>query len=76
MIETSIIVAVIIGLIQVVKTAGFPSKFAPLLSVALGVGAVYLTGGEATTGLALFNGVLYGLMASGLYSGVKAVATT
>lgn len=71
MIEVAIIVAVIVGVVQVVKMAGLPSRFAALFSIALGLVAAFLVAPEATTGLTAFNGVLYGLMASGLYSGVR-----
>lgn len=72
MIETGIIIAAIVGLVEVVKAFGLNSHFAPALSVALGVLFAFGVAVEATVGLTVFNGILYGLMASGLYSGTRA----
>jgi hypothetical protein len=67
----SVAVAVIIGLVEVVKRIGLPSKFAPLVSVILGVGFSFIFPGE-TIGLTILFGVVTGLTACGLYSGTKA----
>jgi len=75
MIEVGIIVAVIIGLIQAIKAIGLPSQFAPIISIMLGVIASYFVGEPGAIGVVVFNGVMYGLMASGLYSGVKATVS-
>lgn len=73
MIEISIIVAVVVGLTEAIKILGLPSRFSPIVSIALAISLSFLTN---TTGLAtqivLFDGLLIGLMASGLYSGAKA----
>ena len=63
------IVPVIVGLVQVIKAAGVPSKYAPLVSIILGIGFVALT----TVAWQAFvaQGIIAGLAASGLYSGVK-----
>ena len=66
-------VALIIGLAELVKKAGMPAKFVPILDVVLG-----LISGIAVYGVYLgngFNGVLIGLAlglsACGLFSGIK-----
>lgn len=63
------LVPVVVAATEVVKrTFGVPSRFVALISLVLGVGAVYLSAGS----LDILNGVVIGLSASGLYSGVKA----
>ena len=64
------IVPVILGLVQVAKQVGLPSKFAPLVSIALGVGLVALTG--ASWQADIVQGIIAGLAASGLWSSSKA----
>ncbi len=72
MLESGAIVAIIVGVTEVIKGAGLPSKFAPLVAVVLGLAASF--GIEGFGILAAFNGLIYGLSASGLYSGAKALA--
>ncbi len=71
MFDITIAVPILIALVSAAKTAGLPSRYAPLLSVVLGIVAFMLF----ATGYPLdkvFEGLLAGLAASGLYSGVKA----
>lgn len=66
----SAIVAVIIAICQALKYAGFPSRFIPLVSIALGIaGALYFGKSDLLTVLA---GIVTGLTASGLFSAFKA----
>lgn len=70
-----VLVPVVIGVTEVIKRAveraGFSSRFAPATSLILGViGATVFIGGM--NGPSVLQGVLVGLTASGLYSGVKA----
>ena len=72
-IETGVIIAIIIGLVAVAKKLGLESKFAPVLALILGVGinlVVKYLGAE--TGELVIGGIIAGLTACGLYSGVKA----
>jgi len=59
------------GLVEVVKRAGLPSKFAPLVSVVFGLVFGILVYPDPTQ--ATLMGLAYGLSASGLYSGGKAL---
>lgn len=69
--DLTIMVPVIIALVAGVKQAGMDSKYAPILSIIFGLAGFYLLGvGEI--GPRLFEGLVAGLTASGLYSGVKA----
>lgn len=70
------VVAIIVALVSTAKSAGLSGRWAPLLSVVLGLvvdiafKSVLL--GSVSTVVAAFAGLVSGLTASGLYSGVKA----
>lgn len=69
-------VAIIIALVQVAKKAGLPTRFAGVLSVLLGVAAgfaVMLSKGSTDYVGTIGAGVIAGLMASGSYSGTRAL---
>lgn len=66
-------VPVVLALVSAVKSAGMPSKFAPILSIVLGIIAGFLTVGLSVSGGV--EGLMVGLGASGLYSGTKALIT-
>jgi len=68
------IIPVVIGLVQVVKQVGLPTKFAPLASIVLGFGLVALT--SVTWPVAIVQGIIVGLAASGLWSGSKSTLTS
>ena len=66
-----VLVPVVLGVVQVFKIAGMTSRWAPLVSLVLGVaGAVFLIGGLDK--VSALQGIIAGLSASGLWSGVKA----
>jgi len=66
-----VITAVVIGVVQVAKQMGLPTKFAPLVAVLFGViAAIGLSFFQATFAV-IITGVIIGLSACGLYSGVK-----
>lgn len=70
MIEKSVMVAVIIGVSELVKKLGVPPKFLPLVNVGLGViGSFFLHDGELVG--RIVQGVIIGLSASGLYDQKK-----
>jgi len=70
--QDTLIVPVVIGLVEIAKRQGLSSRWAPFLSLALGVaGALLLIGLTPEAGL---QGILFGLSAAGLYSGGKAIA--
>lgn len=64
------------GIVQTMKDAGLPNRYAGLASLVigtlLGLAAFLLIGG-VSLGIALFEGAKAGLMAAGVYSGVKAL---
>jgi hypothetical protein len=68
--EIGVAIAVVIGLLEVVKIAGLPTRFVPLSGLILGSGISFLFPAE-TIGLTILSGLVIGLSACGLYSGVK-----
>lgn len=68
--------AIIIALVQICKNAGFPSKYAGLLAVLMGLMAAFgvmLQIGSTDYFGAVKLGIMLGLTAAGAYSGGKAV---
>ena len=67
----SIVVPILISATELLKGVGLPKKFAALATVIMGifVGMFYLEPMDYRTGI--FKGIIYGLTASGLYSGTK-----
>lgn len=67
------LVPVIIGVSEVAKRVGFPTKYIPVLNLGLGVvaGFIYVAPGNPQE--AALVGIALGLSASGLYSGAKNV---
>jgi len=66
------LVAVIIGLNEIIKKLGINPKFIPVFSLAFGLGAGVLVGTNIEEVIVL--GLAMGLSACGLYSSVKNVA--
>lgn len=69
MIDLTLAVPVIVALVQGIKGLGLESKYAFLVSIALGMVGFYFLG-DGEVGTRLFEGLVSGLSASGLYSGV------
>lgn len=69
------IVPIIVALVQVAKMVGLPSKYSPIVSLGAGVLISFLFGHETgDMSQTILSGVVYGLSASGLYSGIKTTA--
>jgi hypothetical protein len=68
-----VIIPVVIALTQAVKLTGFVrDSFAPLVAIAIGVIIAFLAHhNSADLTATILNGVLFGLSASGLYSGIS-----
>ncbi len=64
-------IPVVIGLVSTLKMAFMTDKYAPLASIALGIGGAFVFP-AATIPLTILAGIVIGLSASGLYSGTKA----
>ena len=72
-ISIAVLSAITVGLVQVVKQVGLPSRFLPLTALVFGVGLAWLTVSVTSIGLPnlIISGLIAGLMSVGLYSGVK-----
>lgn len=75
------VVLVITQLVHAARAAGMPSRFAPLLAIALGIAIAVAAQASGVTVApnwfaTVMVGILYGLASSGAYSGVKAVTKT
>ena len=65
------LVPIIVGLVLMLKNIGLPSRYAPLASIALGIVFLWLAG--ITLPAFIIQGIMTGLLASGLWSSSKAV---
>lgn len=65
-------IPVLVAIIEMIKMAGLPSKYAPIVSVTIGILLGLLFSGVTTQGFG--DGLIIGLSASGLYSAGKAVS--
>lgn len=73
MVEIGIVIAVIVGLNELIKGAfDIPTRYLPLISLLLGViaGVFYLDGNLAES---IFQGIIIGLSASGLFDQSKII---
>ena len=70
--DLGVSIAVVVGVVEALKRIQFLVKYAPLLSIVLGVGAAFFFP-EVSVGLTIFKGIIIGLAAAGLYSGTKKV---
>ena len=70
-ISETLVVPIIVSLTQLAKELGLPKKFCALADVVIGViiGVFFIEPQCIKTGV--FKGIVYGLSASGLYSGTK-----
>lgn len=69
------VVAVIMGLVKAAREAGLPSKYAPLLSVAIGliIGITAALYASSAIYIGALGGVAAGLLSCGLYDVGKKV---
>lgn len=67
----TVVIPIIMSIVEMAKGLGLPSKFSAVAAVAVGalIGVFFVEPGCLRAGL--FKGIVYGLTASGLYSGTK-----
>ncbi|EJR66512.1 hypothetical protein IIO_01128 [Bacillus cereus VD115] len=70
MVGLAVMIGIVVGLSQIVKTIGLQTKYVPLLNLTLGIvlGVLFL-GGDIKTNV--FQGIIIGLSASGLFDHTK-----
>lgn len=71
--DDAALVGLIMALVEAAKRTGMPTRFAPLLALALGVvaGVFLVSPGDVVQGIV--SGIAMGLASVGLYSGAKNV---
>lgn len=69
MVEIGIVIAVVIGLVEVIKRLGLSPRFLPLAALIISVSLWFTLSGVG--GVELVDGLIIGLSAVGLFSGVK-----
>lgn len=67
------VVPIVVALTSLAKMY-IDSRWAPLISLALGIASAFVVPSVAFFGSPLLGGIVIGLAASGLYSGAKTVA--
>ena len=70
---TAAALGIVLGLTEVLKRIIGDSRFAPLISLFLGVGIALLAVPGVNLKEVVLQGLIYGLSASGLYAGGKTV---
>lgn len=72
MIEITAMIGVVVGISQIVKTTGLQTKYIPLFNLTLGItlGVLFLSQDIKVN---LFQGMIIGLSASGLFDHTKIV---
>ncbi|HDR7529956.1 holin [Bacillus cereus] len=70
MVSLAVMIGIVVGLSQIVKTIGLQTKYVPLLNLTLGIvlGVLFLDGDTKTN---VFQGIIIGLSASGLFDHTK-----
>jgi len=68
-----VVVPIVLALTQAIKLTGFiPDHFAPLVAIGVGIIVAWLgNGSDVPFSSTLLSGSIFGLISSGLYSGVK-----
>lgn len=65
-----LLIPIIIGIVQAIKKVGLDTRYAPILSVVLGIAGAYFFIGTDSSSIIL--GIVAGLTSCGLWSGTKA----
>jgi L-cystine uptake protein TcyP (sodium:dicarboxylate symporter family) len=67
----TVVIPIIMSIVEMLKGIGLPSKFSAIAAVLVGtiIGIFFVEPGCLRDGI--FKGIVYGLTASGLYSGTK-----
>ncbi|MEI5951193.1 holin [Bacillus albus] len=70
MVSLAVMIGIVVGLSQIIKTIGLQTKYIPLLNLTLGIvlGVLFLNGDIKTN---VFQGIIIGLSASGLFDHTK-----
>ena len=67
--EFAVMVPLVVGLVAVLRKVGMPTRFAPVMAIVFGVLSTWFFVSPDTN--SVMQGIMVGLSASGLWSGVK-----
>lgn len=67
--EFLVLVPLVLGLVEVIKRIGLPTRWVPIASIVLSIGGLFLAG--VAWQPAIMSGIFVGLSACGLWSGTK-----
>ena len=70
----AMVVAIIVGISQVMKNVGLPTKYIPLINLILGVGLSFLVLTGSSIQDIILQGLIVGLSAGGLYDQSKGIS--
>lgn len=67
----TVLIPIIMAMVELAKGLGMPKKFSAVLAVIIGaiIGVIFVD--PQCIKIGIFKGIVYGLTASGLYSGTK-----
>lgn len=65
------IIPIVVALVEVISRLGVPSKFLPLCAIVIGIAAGVFFIAPESMPQAILSGIVVGLSAVGMYSGVK-----
>ena len=70
-INETVVIPIIMAIVELAKGIGMPKKFSAVLAVIIGalIGVFFVE--PQCIKMGIFKGIVYGLTASGLYSGTK-----
>lgn len=68
-----VLIPVVLGVVQVFRLTGLPTRLVPLTALLLGVAGAFIIGGVHL--LNIIPGIIAGLSSMGLYSGTKTTTT-
>jgi hypothetical protein len=67
-------VPLVVAIVEAFKMSGFNVKFAPIISLVVGLAISFAVNGDLSMGEIIVSGIIFGLTASGLYSQVKSTS--
>lgn len=70
---SAVAIPIVLAITQALKFSWIKDEYAPFVSIVVGIGVAFLLIHDVSSNLShiILNGALFGLSASGLYSGIK-----
>lgn len=67
----AVVIPIIMSIVELAKGLGLPKKFSAITAVIVGIAAGVFFMEQQDIRMGIFKGIVFGLTASGLYSGTK-----